>query len=46
MARVIGIVHRHNDVEDTLVAAPEGINFTQTEIAEAVHFQEKYFEVR
>lgn len=43
-ARVIGIVHRHNDVEDKLVAAPEGINFTQTEIAEALHFQEQYYE--
>ncbi len=43
-ARVIGIVHRQNDVEDKLVAAPEGINFSQTEIAEAVHFQEQYYE--
>lgn len=43
-ARVIGIVHRHNDVEDKLVAAPEGTIFTQTEIAEAVHFQEQYYE--
>lgn len=44
IARVIGIVHRHNDVEDKLVAAPVGINFTQTEIKEAVHFQEQYYE--
>ncbi len=36
--------HRHNDGEDKLVAAPEGINFTQAEIAEAVHFQEQYYE--
>ncbi|MDD4729897.1 MAG: GrpB family protein [Dysgonamonadaceae bacterium] len=43
-ARVIGVVHRHNDVEDKLVAAPEGTIFTQTEIAEAVHFQEQYYE--
>lgn len=43
-ARVIGIVHRHNDVEDKLVAAPEGTIFTQKEIAEAVHFQEQYYE--
>lgn len=43
-ARVIGIVHRHNDVEDKLVAAPEGISFTQKEIAEAIHFQEQYYE--
>lgn len=43
IARVIGIVHRHNDVEDKLVAAPEGMNFTQMEIKEAVHFQEQYY---
>lgn len=44
IGRVIGIIHRHDDVEDKLVAAPEGINFTQTEIKEAVHFQEQYYE--
>ena len=43
-AQVIGIVHRHNDNEDKLIAAPEGKNFTLMEIAEAVHFQEQYFE--
>ena len=43
-ARVIGIVHRHNDVEDKLVAAPEGIYFTKTEITEAIHFQEQYYQ--
>ena len=42
--RVIGIVHRHNDVEDKLIAAPEGMQFTQDEIAAAIHFQEKYYE--
>lgn len=42
-ARVIGIVHRFDDVEDKLVSAPEGISFTKEEIAEAVHFQEQYF---
>ncbi len=43
-ARIIGIVHRYNDVEDKLVAALEGMNFTKEEIAQAVHFQEQYFE--
>ena len=43
-ARIIGIVHRHNDVEDKLVAAPEGMNFTSLEIEEAVHFQEQYYD--
>ena len=42
--RVIGIVHRHNDVEDKLIAAPEGMQFTQDEMAAAIHFQEKYYE--
>ena len=43
-ARIIGIVHRHNDTEDKLVAAPEGFNFDQNKITEAVHFQEQYYE--
>lgn len=43
-ARIIGIVHRHNDVEDKLVAAPEGISFTVEEITEAVRFQEQYYD--
>lgn len=43
-ARIIGIVHRHNDVEDKLVAAPEGMNFTALEMEEATRFQEQYYE--
>ena len=43
-ARIIGIVHRHNDVEDKLVAAPEGFQFDQNKISESVHFQEQYYE--
>lgn len=43
-ARIIGIVHRHNDVEDKLVAAPTGLNFDQKEILKAVHFQEQFYE--
>ena len=43
-ARIIGIVHRRNDVEDKLVAAPEGLNFTVEEIMEAVRFQEQYYD--
>lgn len=43
-ARIIGIVHRHDDVEDKLVAAPEDSNFDRQKIAEAVHFQEQYFD--
>lgn len=43
-ARVIGIVHRHNDVEDKLVAAPDGAAFSKDEISKAVHFQEQYYQ--
>ena len=43
-ARIIGIVHRTDDVEDKLVAAPEGMNYTAEEIADAVHFQEQFHE--
>ena len=42
-ARIIGIVHRENDVEDKLIAAPEGVIFNQAQIAEIIHFQEKYY---
>lgn len=41
--KIIGIIHRHNDVEDKLVMAPDGVIFTQNEIAEQVHFQEQYY---
>ena len=43
-AKVIGIIYRKNDSEYKLAAAPEGLLFNQAEIAEAVYFQEKYFE--
>lgn len=41
---VVGAVRRRNDVEDKLVAAPEGMVFHQAQIAEAVHFQERFFD--
>lgn len=43
-ARIIGIVHRRNDVEDKLVAAPEELHFDKNEISEAISFQEQYYE--
>ena len=43
-ATVIAVIHRLNDNEDKLVAAPEGMNFTKEQILEAVHFQEQYFQ--
>ena len=42
--KIIGIVHRHNDVEDKLVMAPEETSFTAEEIADAVRFQEQYYD--
>ena len=42
--RVIGAVCRRNDVEDKLVVAPVDIEFHQGQIAEAVHFQEQFFD--
>ncbi len=42
--KVIGIVYRENDVEDKLIAAPVGLNFTKEEIEQAINFQEQYYE--
>ena len=42
--RIIGVVRRKDDNEDKLVAAPEGMDFHQGQIAEAVHFVEQYFD--
>ncbi len=41
--RIVGIVFRENDVEDKLIAAPEGHRYTAEEIAEAIRFQEQYY---
>ena len=41
--RIIGIVYRRDDVEDKLIAAPEGMTFTAREIADAICFQEQYY---
>lgn len=43
-ACIIGIVHRHDDVEDKLIAAPKGVDFTEDEISKAIYFQEQYFD--
>ena len=42
--KIIGIVYRKNDVEDKLIMAPDGIEFTQNEIKEQIYFQEQYYE--
>lgn len=44
--QVVGAVRRINDCEDKLVVAPCGKRYHQGQIAEAVHFQEQYFETR
>ena len=43
-ARIIAIAYRRDDVEDKLVAAPEGITFTKEEIEKAINFQEQYYD--
>ena len=43
-ARVVGVVLRKNDVEDKLIAAPEGAAITRDEMAAAVRFQERWFD--
>ena len=44
--QVIAAIRRKNDCEDKLVAAPFGEVYHQGEIAQAVHFQEQYFDSR
>lgn len=41
---VIAVIHRHDDVEDKWVVAPEGMIFSKEETEAAVHFQEQYFD--
>lgn len=43
--RCIAIIHRLNDDDDNLVVVPETqIDLTDSEIAEAVNFQEQWFD--
>ena len=42
--QVVGAIRRKNDAEDKLIVAPEGMVFHQGQIAEAVRFQEQYFD--
>ncbi len=42
--RIVGIVYRENDVEDKLVGAVDEKTYTAREMAEAVHFQEQYYD--
>ena len=42
--KVIAIIHRYNDIEEKWVVAPDGTAFTDEEIVNRVHFQERYFD--
>lgn len=42
--RVVGIVHRRDDEEDKLVAAPDDLKPNQAQIAAAVHFTERFYD--
>lgn len=42
--KCIAIIHRTNDDDDKLIIIPDGMDFTDEEIRELTHFQEKYFE--
>lgn len=46
VGRIVGIVFREDDVEDKLIMAPDGINPSADEIAEAIRFQEQYYHTR
>ena len=43
-AKIIAIAHRRNDVEDKLVAAPDGMTFDAEQIYKEIEFQEKYYD--
>ena len=42
--RIIAIIHRYDDVEEKWVTAPDGVFFSQEEIARQVNFIEQYFD--
>ena len=44
--QVVAAICRRNDCEDKLVVVPAGSVYHQGQIAEAVHFQEQYFDIR
>ena len=44
--QVVAAICRKNDCEDKLVVGPVGREYHQGQIAEAVHFQEQYFDTR
>lgn len=43
VGKVKAVINRLDDIENKWVVAPETISFSKDEIANAVHFQEKFF---
>ena len=41
---VIAIIHRLDDVEEKWVVAPGGVTLSKEEIADAIRFQEQYYD--
>jgi len=41
--RIVGIVHRENDVEDKLILSADDRSYSAKQMQEAVHFQEQYY---
>lgn len=41
--KIIAVIRREDDIEDKLAAAPLGMDFSEAEIAEAIHFQEQFY---
>ena len=42
--KIIAVYHRFNDNEDKWIVAPEGKDFTDSEILEQIEFQEKFYD--
>ncbi len=42
--KIIAILHRHYDVEEKWVVAPDNMSFSKEEIIKQVYFQEQYFD--
>ena len=44
--KIIAIIHRHDDVEEKWIVAPENISFTKDEIMQQISFQEQFFRIK
>ncbi len=42
VGKIIAVIHRHDDVEEKWVVAPDGVVFSAEEIMKLVNFQEKF----